>query len=134
MLANGIDVDTMVEIIVGGLATATPQRTRAGREVLEVAMLRITDAGRKACPDAPRPRRSPLAPSSATGVSPSCAPNRDSTAHPHCCRLERPLRTSQVHFSYSCTCLRYTSQPSINEFELPPQVVTPFSCAQSNPA
>jgi hypothetical protein len=48
MLANGIDVDTMVSIIVEGLATPTPQRTRAGREVLEVATLRITDAGRKA--------------------------------------------------------------------------------------
>jgi hypothetical protein len=47
MLANGIDVETLVEIIVGGLATATPQRTRAGREVLEVAVLRITDAGRR---------------------------------------------------------------------------------------
>jgi hypothetical protein len=48
MIANGIDVETLVEIIVGGLATATPQRTRAGREVLEVAVLRITDQGRKA--------------------------------------------------------------------------------------
>ena len=48
MLANGIDVDTMVRIIVEGLVTATPQRTRAGREVVEVATLRITDAGRKA--------------------------------------------------------------------------------------
>ena len=48
MLANGIDVDTMVQIIVEGLASATPQRTRAGREVLEVAVLRITDEGRKA--------------------------------------------------------------------------------------
>ena len=48
MLANGIDVDTMVSIIVEGLVTATPQRTRAGREVVEVATLRITDAGRKA--------------------------------------------------------------------------------------
>jgi hypothetical protein len=48
MLANGIDVDTLVEIIVEGLATATPQRTRAGREVLEVAVLRITEEGRKA--------------------------------------------------------------------------------------
>jgi len=47
MLANGIDVDTMVEIIVEGLATATPQRTRAGRGVLEVAVLRITDQGRR---------------------------------------------------------------------------------------
>jgi hypothetical protein len=47
MVANGIDVDTMVQIIVEGLASATPQRTRAGREVMEVATLRITDAGRK---------------------------------------------------------------------------------------
>jgi len=45
MLANGIDVDTMVQIIVEGLASATPQRTRAGREV---AVLRVTDEGRKA--------------------------------------------------------------------------------------
>ena len=42
MLANGIDLDSMVQIILEGLATATPQRTRAGREVLEVATLRIT--------------------------------------------------------------------------------------------
>jgi hypothetical protein len=48
MIANGIDVDTMVGIIVEGLATATPQRTRAGRETLEVAMLRITAQGWKA--------------------------------------------------------------------------------------
>ena len=48
MLANGIDVDTMVEIILEGLANATPQRTRAGREVLEVATLRITEKGRAA--------------------------------------------------------------------------------------
>jgi hypothetical protein len=48
MLANGIDVDTMVQIIVEGLATATPQRVRAGREALEVATLRTTEAGRKA--------------------------------------------------------------------------------------
>jgi hypothetical protein len=48
MIANGIDVETLVEIIVGGLATATPQRTRAGREVLEVAVLRISEKGRQA--------------------------------------------------------------------------------------
>jgi hypothetical protein len=48
MLANGIDLDSMVQIILEGLATATPQRTRAGREVLEVATLRITNAERQA--------------------------------------------------------------------------------------
>ena len=47
MVAHGFSIDDMVELVRGGLATATPQRTRAGREVLEVAMLRITDAGRK---------------------------------------------------------------------------------------
>jgi hypothetical protein len=31
MFANSIDVDTMVEVIVEGLAVATPRRTRAGR-------------------------------------------------------------------------------------------------------
>jgi hypothetical protein len=31
MFANSIDVDTMVEIIVEGLAVATPRPTRAGR-------------------------------------------------------------------------------------------------------
>jgi hypothetical protein len=46
LLANGIDVDTMVQIIVEGLATATPRRVGAGREVLEVMTLRITDKGR----------------------------------------------------------------------------------------
>jgi hypothetical protein len=29
-------------------ATATPQRVKAGREVMEVALLRITAAGRRA--------------------------------------------------------------------------------------
>jgi hypothetical protein len=48
MLANGVEVDTMVQIILEGLASATPQRTRAGRKVLEVATLRITEAGWRA--------------------------------------------------------------------------------------
>ena len=39
-------IEQLVELVRSGLATATPQRTRAGREVLEVATLRITDAGR----------------------------------------------------------------------------------------
>ena len=48
MLANGIDLDTMVQIILEGLATATPRRVGAGREVLEVMTLRTTEAGRRA--------------------------------------------------------------------------------------
>jgi hypothetical protein len=45
--AHGFSVEQMVELVRDGLASATPQRTRAGREVVEVAMLRITDEGRK---------------------------------------------------------------------------------------
>jgi hypothetical protein len=55
MLANGIDLDSMVQIILEGLATVTPQRTHAGREVLEVATLRITEKGRQALAEA-KPR------------------------------------------------------------------------------
>jgi hypothetical protein len=55
MLANGVDVDTMVGIILEGLASTTPQRTRAGREVLQVATLRITDEGRRTLEAATKP-------------------------------------------------------------------------------
>jgi hypothetical protein len=48
MLANGVTVDQMVELVRAGLATATPQRVKAGRERMEFATLRITEAGRKA--------------------------------------------------------------------------------------
>jgi hypothetical protein len=44
---HGFTTDQLVGLIRAGLATATPQRTRAGREVLEVITLRITDAGRR---------------------------------------------------------------------------------------
>jgi hypothetical protein len=45
MLANGI---TIAQMVCRGLATATPQPVKAGRERMEVAVLRITDAGRRA--------------------------------------------------------------------------------------
>ena len=51
MLANGVTIAMMVDLVRSGLATATPQRVRAGREVLEVPTLRITDAGRKVLVD-----------------------------------------------------------------------------------
>jgi hypothetical protein len=51
MLANG---DQMVELVHAGLATATAQRVRAGRETMEVAKLRITEAGMKAVAKAER--------------------------------------------------------------------------------
>jgi hypothetical protein len=38
----------LVELVRAGLATATPQRVIAGGKRMEVATLRITDAGRRA--------------------------------------------------------------------------------------
>jgi hypothetical protein len=47
MLAHGFTIPQLVELVRAGLATATPQRVKAGRERMEVATLRITDAGRR---------------------------------------------------------------------------------------
>jgi hypothetical protein len=47
MLAHGFTVEQMVDLCVAGLATATPERMVAGGRTLEVATLRITDAGRQ---------------------------------------------------------------------------------------
>jgi len=47
MRARGFSIDFMVELVQAGLATATPERVVAGSNTIEVARLRITDAGRK---------------------------------------------------------------------------------------
>jgi hypothetical protein len=46
--AHGFTIEQLVELVRSGLASATPTRIRAGREVLEVAALRITAQGWKA--------------------------------------------------------------------------------------
>jgi hypothetical protein len=46
--AHGFTTEQMVELVRSGLATATPQRVRAGRDTMEVGTLRITEAGRAA--------------------------------------------------------------------------------------
>jgi hypothetical protein len=48
LMAHGFTVEQMVELVRAGLATATAQRVKAGRERMEIAVLRITDAGRRA--------------------------------------------------------------------------------------
>ena len=48
MLAHGFTIPQMVELVRAGLASASSERVRAGREVIEVARVRITDAGRRA--------------------------------------------------------------------------------------
>jgi hypothetical protein len=48
MIANGFTVDLLAGLVPAGLATATPQRMRAGDLMIEVTRGRITDAGRRA--------------------------------------------------------------------------------------
>lgn len=48
MLAHGFTVPQMVALIRAGLATATGERVVAGTRKIEVATVRITEAGRKA--------------------------------------------------------------------------------------
>lgn len=48
MLAHGFAIAQLVELVRAGLTTATPQRVKAGREQMEIAVLRITEAGRRA--------------------------------------------------------------------------------------
>jgi hypothetical protein len=48
LLAHGFTMDMLVELVRAGLATATAERVVAGGRKMEVATLRITDAGRKA--------------------------------------------------------------------------------------
>jgi hypothetical protein len=47
MLAHGFTMMQMVELVRAGLATATAERIVAGGCTLEVARVRITEAGRR---------------------------------------------------------------------------------------
>jgi len=48
LVAHGISIDDMVGLVQAGLATATGERVRCGDRVIEVALVKITDAGREA--------------------------------------------------------------------------------------
>ena len=48
MIAHGFTVEQMVDLCVAGLATATLERMAAGGRTLEVATMRIIEAGRRA--------------------------------------------------------------------------------------
>ena len=48
MITHGFTVEQMVELVRAGLVSASNERVRAGRETLEVARVRITEAGRRA--------------------------------------------------------------------------------------
>jgi hypothetical protein len=47
MLAHGFSIEQMVELVNAGLATATAERVVAGGRSMEVARVRITEAGRR---------------------------------------------------------------------------------------
>jgi hypothetical protein len=48
MRAHGFTVDMLAKIVLAGLASVSTERVLAGRQPIEVARLRITDAGRRA--------------------------------------------------------------------------------------
>jgi hypothetical protein len=48
LLAHGFTIPLMVELVRAGLATATAERVVAGKRKIEVARVRITEAGRRA--------------------------------------------------------------------------------------
>jgi hypothetical protein len=47
MIAHGFTIEQMVELVRAGLATATAERVVAGGRTMEVATVKITDAGRR---------------------------------------------------------------------------------------
>jgi hypothetical protein len=47
MLAHGFTIAQMVELVRAGLATASAERVRAGSKTIEVARVRITEAGQR---------------------------------------------------------------------------------------
>ena len=47
MLANGFTVELLVELVREGLASASTERMVSGAKQIEVARVRITEAGRK---------------------------------------------------------------------------------------
>jgi hypothetical protein len=53
MLAHGISVELMVELVRAGLTTAKAERTIAGGRTIEVARMTVTEAGRRMLLDSP---------------------------------------------------------------------------------
>jgi hypothetical protein len=48
MMAYGFPIAMLGDLVMAGLAVATPQETRAGRKPMLVVWMTITEAGRKA--------------------------------------------------------------------------------------
>jgi hypothetical protein len=54
MLAHGVTVEQLAELVRAGLATATVERVVAGSHLIEVARVRITEEGQRALAGARR--------------------------------------------------------------------------------
>jgi hypothetical protein len=52
LLAHGLSIDLLVELVRAGLATAKAERVVAGGRAMEIARVRITEAGRRALAEA----------------------------------------------------------------------------------
>jgi hypothetical protein len=48
MLAHGFPVPRLVELVRSGLASETPERVVAGKRAMQITLVRITEAGRRA--------------------------------------------------------------------------------------
>jgi hypothetical protein len=48
LAAHGFDVELLVKLVRAGLASATAERVVAGGKTMEIARMRITEAGRRA--------------------------------------------------------------------------------------
>jgi hypothetical protein len=55
LIAHGFTIEQMVDLVHAGLATAKAERVVAGGRAIEVARVRITEAGRRALAKAQRP-------------------------------------------------------------------------------
>jgi hypothetical protein len=54
LFAYGVTVETLIELIRNGLATAHGENVVAGRKTMEIARVRITEAGRRVVAEARR--------------------------------------------------------------------------------
>jgi hypothetical protein len=60
MLAHGFTIEQMVELVRAGLASVSAERVVAGRTTVEIAWVRITEAGRRSLGEGHKALLAPL--------------------------------------------------------------------------
>jgi len=96
LFAHGLSVIQMVDLVREGLATAHSRRVIVGKRVIEIAHLKITEAGRQALADQPTRRHdSSAAARGARAPSPICLKPR------RLCEQPRPpvIRRGEFHWA-----------------------------------